>query len=354
MHDDPVRIGILGTGHVAREFLAAIQQSARVRVVAIASRHYPTAEAFARTFGVDRVYPNYEALVLSQEVEAVYVALPNSLHAEWAINAATSSKHVLCEKPLGTSLAEVRCMANAARRNRIVLLEAFPYYFQPQMLELLRRIKLGEIGMVHIVQASMGFTVDDRCNIRFSSALGGGALLDAGSYAVSIARRAIGRCPISVDAVSIWNESGIDLATTATLHYSLGTTAQIVCGLAMGAARRAIIIGSDGVIDTEYSNHTSSSRPACFRLKRGRSWEAEFEDIAALPGNGFLFEAEAFAALIRTGGLAEADRFIDISIENAATLDAIKESALMRRQSNVASSPNESPKDAVPLSQSPW
>ena len=136
-----LRIGILGCANIAKQFVRDVAPSPAVTVVAAASRQDATASDFARTFGIPRHYGNYEALLADTNIDAIYLPLPNSMHAKWAIQAARAGKHILCEKPLAMGLAEAHSMFDAARSYQVMLLEAFPYYFQPQtvaMLEILR------------------------------------------------------------------------------------------------------------------------------------------------------------------------------------------------------------------------
>ncbi|MEF7612476.1 Gfo/Idh/MocA family oxidoreductase [Aquincola sp. MAHUQ-54] len=189
----PIRIGILGCANIARQFTRDVAPSPAARIVAVASRNAETAAAFAAAQGIGRHHGSYEALLADPEVDVVYLPLPNSLHAEWAIKAAEAGKHVLCEKPLATGLAQARAMFDAAQRHGVLLLEAYPYYFQPQTGRMLSLLQGGEVGEVRSVHAGFGFTLGNpQANIRMQADLGGGALLDAGSYPLSLIRLVMG------------------------------------------------------------------------------------------------------------------------------------------------------------------
>ena len=323
----PLGLGILGTGYIGAQFAAGVADSPAVRVTAVASRTEASASAFARRFDLAQAHASYEALLEDPAVDAVYIGLPNSLHAEWTLRAAACGKHVLCEKPLATGRVEAAAMFAAARRGGVVLLEAFPYCFQPQTIESLRRIHAGELGSIRVVQASLGFSVTKPDSIRLNRDLAGGALLDAGCYPVSFARLVHGARPIDVDATSQWGPTGVDLTTVATLRYPGGGVAQIACSIVTSLYREAVVLGSDGVIETPYSNHTAPDRPALFREKRGIGWDAAFDEVASGSGNGFRFEVEAFARMVRGDAPGEAAAWEAISLDNAATLEAILESA---------------------------
>ncbi len=320
-----MRVGILGTARIAASFVAGAKLSSRVEVTAVASRGPTRAESFARTHSIERAL-SYEQLLASRDVDAVYIPLPNSLHAPWSIAAARAGKHVLCEKPLALSEAEAIEMFAAADAAGVVLLEGFPYLFQPEMLEIERLIAAGAIGEVRSVFAAFGFTLTNPNDIRREAALGGGALLDVGCYPVSFVRQIVGTRPTRVTAVAR-SEGEVDQTLAATLEFANGVIAQVSCSFATGLHRSAVIAGSAGVIETEYQNHTSRSTAPAFRLRRGSDWRSPVETVAVPREDGFRMELDAFAELIEGGGgnLLAARRAA--SIDNAWTLAAIADAA---------------------------
>jgi predicted dehydrogenase len=316
-----LRIGILGAAKIAGSFMVGAKASSRVAVVAIASRDRERAEAFARQHDIPRAY-GYADLLADREVDAIYNPLPNALHAEWSIAAARAGKHVLCEKPLAADLAEAEKMFAAADANRVVLLEAFPYHFQPQTLEIERLIASGAIGEVRTMFAAFGFLLADPGNVRLDAKLGGGALMDVGCYPVSFARQVFGARPVRVTATARWH-SGVDETLAATLEYAGGGIAQINCSFATAVHRRAIIAGTTGVIDTDYHNHTDRAPAPSFRLKRSADWQADFETVPVPSENGFRVEVDAFADLIEREDHAALRARRVASLDNAWTLAAI-------------------------------
>ena len=331
-----LRIGILGCANIARQFARDVSGCPDANVVAVASRSADTAEAFARAHGIGRSYGSYEALLLDPAVDVIYLPLPNSLHAEWAIKAAEAGKHVLCEKPLALGLAQAQMMFSAARQNGVMLLEAFPYYFQPQTGAMLELVRGGQIGRISSVQASFGFTLSKPIgNIRLSPALGGGALMDAGCYPLSLIRLVMGDAPQKVRADAVWADSGVDISLMATLFYADGRRAQLSCAMDTANHRRATIVGSDGTIETEYLNHTSDQSgghvygylPSQLRVRRGIANTNPFEDVITGTGSGFRFAAEAFARVIHARDFAAIERAAQVSLDNAATLEALAQSA---------------------------
>lgn len=332
-----LKLGVLGCAKIAHGFVRDVLPSDQVEVVAVASRDLSKAQAFADQYGLPQAWESYEALLADPNVEAIYLPLPNTMHALWAIAAARAGKHVLCEKPLTLTRASAQEMFDTACQHGVMLLESFPYYFQPQTGDMLALLASGAIGQVRSVQATFGFTLAPQAtgNIRFNPDLGGGALLDAGSYPLSLIRLVMGQAPVRVLAQSRWASSGVDMATTATLEYADGRHAQLMCAMDVANVRRATICGSDGTLETEYLNHTAGAvgrsphgyLPSQMRLRRGIANTLAFEDIRSPSGSGFRFAAEAFAKVIREQDHAAVARAAQASIDNAATLEALAKSA---------------------------
>lgn len=326
----PVRLGILGTAKIAHGFADGVAGSDSVRIDAVASRSSDSAAAFAAQHGIPRAHGSYEALLDDRQLDAVYIPLPNSLHAPWTERALRAGLHVLCEKPLTVTLAEAQPLFALARASGRVLLEAYPYRYQPQTLRLRQLIDEGAIGQVRLVQAYFGFSLpsgpDLSRNIRLDPALGGGALLDAGCYAVSLARLVAGQRPVSVLAQARWGDSGVDMALTGTVHYEGGVVAQVACAMDTAPHRQALVMGSAGVIETDYLNHTSAARPGHLRLRRGAGWESPVEAQSYEAGNGFRLEAEHFARQVMEPSFRDGTD-TQLSLDNMATLEALLRSA---------------------------
>ncbi len=317
----PLRIGILGSARIARNFAAGVSASSRVVVAAIASRDSARAQQFATDNGIALSFGSYQSMLDSDAIDVVYNPLPNSLHAEWSIRAMEAGKHVLCEKPLAASAHEARAMYDAARRHGVHLVEAYPYRSQPQTLILQQMIAAGEIGRVRTIHAAFGFTLTDRSNIRFDAALAGGALMDLGSYPLSFIRMLAGAAPTAMSALGTWDEAGVDTAAVVSLRFADGMLAQAACSFDTVVHRQALIAGDAGVIETTFANHTTDVPPV-LRIRRGSDRLAPWE-VLPVPGlNGFLAEAEAFADLIAGKpwtGISEAE-----SLDVAVMLDALR------------------------------
>ena len=331
----PLRFGVLGCANIAKQFVRDVAQTSSISIQAVASRDFAKSQDFAKTFGIASAHGSYESLLADQNLDAIYIPLPNSLHAEWAIRAMQAGKHVLCEKPLALNLAEVTRMFEVAQQHHVMLLESYPYWFQPQTRDLLSCLSPDNFGDIRSMQASFGFTVGNPgTNIRMNPNLGGGALLDAGSYPISLIRLVMQCAPERVMAHADWSESGVDISMGATLFYADGRTAQMSCAMNTSTHRRAMVVGSNGTLETEYLNHTSDTHshpwnylPSQMRVRRGTANSIPFEDIRSATGSGFRFAAEAFAEVVLNNDTGAIQRAAAASKDIAATLDAIQASA---------------------------
>ena len=215
------RFGILGTGPIVGKYAQACRLLPGLELVAIASRAGDRARATAAKLGIPRAFAGYESLLADPEVDAVIVALHNGLHCEWTCRALASGKHVLCEKPLACNAAEALQMFAAAHANQRWLLEGFMYRYHPQMPEIFRRVRVGEIGRVLHVNTRRMSQGREAGNMRYRQDAGGGALLDIGCYCVSFAQAVTGREPVCVNASAHFDPAtGVDLTLTGTLEFA--------------------------------------------------------------------------------------------------------------------------------------
>ncbi|MAG34858.1 MAG: oxidoreductase [Dehalococcoidia bacterium] len=254
----PLRWGILSTGKIARTLANAIHQSRTGELVAIGSRRQETAEAFGDEFAVPRRYSSYEALLADPGVDVIYNALPNHLHAEWTIRAAQAGKHILCEKPLATNLAQAMSLVEAARYHDVFLLEAFMYRCHPQTAKLVELIRAGAVGDVRLIQSSftgnMGLHLD---NIRLQNGTAGGSMMDLGCYTMSAARLVAGAAlgqevaePLDVKGCAwIGDQSRVDQVTTAAVHFPGDIVASLICGNQCAGERSVRVWGSEGHLE---------------------------------------------------------------------------------------------------------
>ena len=184
--------GVLGASGIAvGQVIPAIQQSRLGRVIALGSRDVEKAAAAAKQCGIERVHASYEAVLNDKGIDAVYIPLPNSLHAEWIVKAAEAGKHVLCEKPIAMTAQEAEIAISACKLHGVKLMEGFMYRFHPQTQRVQELLTSGVIGQVKEVRAHLSVDImssADPHNVRFQPALGGGSLYDMGCYAVNVSR----------------------------------------------------------------------------------------------------------------------------------------------------------------------
>jgi predicted dehydrogenase len=186
---DPVRWGILSvSGHYALRVHGPLSGLDEARIVAIASRGKDRAAEAAAQFGIPKSYGSYAELLADPEIEAIYIPLPNNLHAEWATAALKAGKHVLCEKPFAMDASQAKAMTAVAKEKALLLMEAFMYRFHPQWVRAREIVASGELGRLLAIQSWFTYNNADPTNIRNKTETGGGALYDIGCYAVSSAR----------------------------------------------------------------------------------------------------------------------------------------------------------------------
>lgn len=329
-----LRIGILGAARIAREFVAGVRPSTRVKVLSVASREPSRAEAFARGLGIERWHASYEALLADDGIDAVYLALPNGLHGTWAITAARAGKHVLCEKPLASHEIEGRAMFAVAAECGTVLMEGFPYQHQHQTRQLLRLVKDGAIGEVRAFQGAFGFLLADPRDVRLDPSLAGGALRDVGCYPLSLARLVFGGRPHAASAHAVWHPGGVDWTLAGTVEFE-GGLAQIACSLEVAATRQAVIAGSGGVLETDFRNHTDVGEPPKLRLRRRPGGAGAFELQPVERANGFLLEAEAFADLVESRDPEALEARKAATLDVLGAIDALLSSARSGMSANI-------------------
>jgi xylose dehydrogenase (NAD/NADP) len=250
MAAEKLKWGIISTANIGRAaVIPAIHTSRNGDVVAVASRDEERARAFADSLDIPRTYGAYEELLGTDDVDAVYIPLPNNLHREWTVKAAEAGKHILCEKPLALNAAECEEMEAAARENGVVLMEAFMYRFHPRTEQVLTLVQNGAIGRLATVQAAFTFRLSDRDNIRLQPELGGGALMDVGCYCVNVSRTVAGAEPIEVQASAYWGETGVDEQLVGTLRFSDSVFAQFDCALSLERRETYTVAGTDGHLE---------------------------------------------------------------------------------------------------------
>ena len=241
-----VRWGLLGTARINRRLIPAMRASARSTIVAIASRTPERAAAHAREWDIPAAVESYEALLQRDDVDAVYIPLPNSLHVEWTLNAIAAGKHVLCEKPIATSAADVDRIADAATRGGVVVEEGFMYRHEPLTATVADLVSDGAVGAVRTIVSGFTYAQARANDVRLVQSLGGGALWDVGCYPVSYACLLTGRDHVGAAGVARVTDSGVDEELTGVLRFPAGITASIYAGFRAAHRTWLEVIGSEG------------------------------------------------------------------------------------------------------------
>lgn len=224
-----MRIGALGAARITpAALLEPAAGTSGVEVAAVAARDPERAAVLAEAHGIGRVHDTYAALVGDGELDAVYIALPPSEHARWAVAALEAGRHVLVEKPFARNAAEARTMVDAAARSGLVLMEAFHWRYHPlaaRMLEL-----TGRLGRLHRGEGVFRTEIPEG-DIRHRLELGGGATMDLGCYPVHWLRTLTGEEPEVTGAVAEVGLPGVDLALSAELRFPTGATARVTSAM---------------------------------------------------------------------------------------------------------------------------
>jgi predicted dehydrogenase len=295
---DGIGWGILGTGHIAGVFAAALRAEG-LRIAAVGSRRENGARAFAERHGIPAAHGSYEALVADPSVEVVYVASPHPFHAEHAELALRAGKHVLVEKPFTMDAAEARRVVDLAAELGLVVLEGMWTRFLPHMVRLREILATGLLGEVRSVVATHTQRLPADPSHRLQDpALGGGALLDLGVYPVSFAWEVLGE-PETVQAHSSPTGTGVDRQTAIVLGYPDGRQALLHTALDTAGPNRAAVIGTDGWIEIDGPFYA----PAGFTVHDSSGGVVEVFDRRV--EHGYRFEALELERLVREGAASE-------------------------------------------------
>ncbi len=239
MSDRKLRWGLLSTARINRSVIPPLRMSPRNELVAVASRSKDKAEAYAKQWDIPRTFGSYEEMLADPGIDVIYNPLPNSLHAHWTIEAARAGKHVLCEKPLAISAAEVDAMVEAAKQAGVVVTEAFMYRHHPQTLKVKELVDGGAIGRLRMVRGSFSFNLSREGDVRLDPALGGGSIWDVGCYPISYARFIIGAEPIEVFGRQVLGQTGVDELFTGSLVFPTTCMPSSTAASARRSARRS-------------------------------------------------------------------------------------------------------------------
>jgi predicted dehydrogenase len=315
-----MRLGIVSTADINRKVIPGAHASEKVELVAVASRDLARAEAYARTWGIERAYGSYEDLLAAPDIDAVYISLPNTMHCEWSIKAMEAGKHVICEKPLSRSAREVEEAFDVSERTGRLFSEAFMYRHNPQTTKLVELVRGGAIGELRLVRSAFSYSLYDADNIRLRTDVDGGSLMDVGCYCVSGSRLLAGE-PESAFGRAWTGPSGTDWVFTGSLRFAGDVLAQFDCGTALPERDELEAIGSEGSLFLDDPWHCNVT---VIELRRGDS----VERIELEPEDSYRLELENLADAIAGDAPLLLGR--EDAVAQARAIEALSRSAAER------------------------
>lgn len=297
-----VRWGILSTADIGMaQVTPAIQMAGNCEVVAIASRDADRARAAADELAIPSSYGSYEALLAAEDVDAVYIPLPNDMHAEWTYHAAEAGKHILCEKPLAMTADQAQSMVDACADAGVRLQEAFMYRHHPTWVKAVKLVQSGAIGDLRAVQSWFSYYNDDPTNIRNMVEHGGGAVMDIGCYNINLSRLLFDGEPTRVESIVHRDPvMGIDILTSGVLEFPGGRQSSFTCTIRSETYQRVHIFGTGGRIEIEIPfNIPKRSETRIFVTANADGPEDPPTETLVFPAaNQYTIQAELFAQAI--------------------------------------------------------
>ncbi|TRX71216.1 Gfo/Idh/MocA family protein [Carboxylicivirga sp. M1479] len=315
-----IKLGGLGaSNHFIKRIVLPATALESVDIVAIASRSAAKAEQVSKQFNIPKYYQSYEALLNDEELDAVYIPLPNHLHAEWIKKAALKGKHILCEKPMCMTSQELIEVKEVCDKNNVILMEAYMYKYHPQWIKVRDIIRTNNIGNIKYINTLFSYNNPSPSNIRNIKEYGGGGLRDIGCYAISVPRFLLDREPVRViSTMNYHKEFGTDDLTSAILDFE-SAQATFTVSTSTAAFQRVEIIATAGRITIHLPFNTYTDVPAKITVDTAIS----SRDILIDPVDQYGLMIDAFAAMVNKG--EESD---DDDLHNQKVLDAIERSSL--------------------------
>ena len=303
MAERTLRWGVLGAARIAVvKVVPAMQRGRYSRVVALASRDRAKGEHAARELGIPRVHGSYEELLADPDVDAVYNPLPNHLHLPWTVRALEAGKHVLCEKPLGLTPAEVEELLRARDRTGLRVQEAFMVRTHPQWLGVRDLVRSGRIGALRAVSTVFTYFNDDPANVRNVAEYGGGGLYDIGCYPITIARFLFGAEPLRVaGCLELDPRFGTDRLASGVMEFAGGQSV-FTCSTQAVPYQRVQVVGTRGRIEVEIPVNAPPDRPTRLFVDDGRDLTgAGIETVTFEPCDQYTVQGDLFSQAILEG-----------------------------------------------------
>ncbi|MEJ9230586.1 Gfo/Idh/MocA family oxidoreductase [Peribacillus butanolivorans] len=311
-----IRWGIISAANIAYdEFLPALRRSDRAALVAVASKSLEK----AKRFNSPHIYGKYEQLVEDSSIDAIYIPLPNSLHAKWAVRAMQKGKHVLLEKPAALTEADMHEVKTAAQENNVVFMEAFMYQFHCQHKRVRELLESGIIGDYLHVKAHFSWMLEDSGDIRLKPELGGGAMRDVGCYGLHAVTQIVGFKPVQISmSGKMDQDNGVDITSTCVLIDDQKRTAEVTASLELSFINRYEIFGPRGsiTVDCAFRPDVSDDKHGKITVKDDIGNVILFEKFK---DDQYLNQIEHFHDCIQEGG--NPDYNVDHSLKMSRYLE---------------------------------
>ena len=323
---DKIRWGVLSTSSFAeRKFIPGLRKSPMIDVAAVASRDLGRSQAFADRCGIAQAYGSYEALLADPTIDVIYNALPNSMHVQWTKRAAEAGKHVLCEKPMGLTAAELDPLLPLA--DQVHIAEGVMVRFHPQWTETRDIVRSGQLGIVSHMHVAFSYNNTDPGDIRNNAATGGGALYDIGCYAIVAARWFMDAEPLRVVAlVGTDPEFGTDRLTSAIIDFGDGRMCTFQVSTQAVYHQRAHVYGTLGRLEITIPFNQPQDDQTIYLLHEGQSVDGLDARQFIVPANDqYTSQGEAFSLRVRNEVPTRAP-LLD-AIANMRVIDAVFRSA---------------------------
>jgi len=316
-----IRIGVLGCADIAlSRVIPNLRRSRKVSIAAIASRSSQKAREWADKLGIEESYGSYDLMLSDAGIDAVYVPLPNSLHAQWSIKSLEMGKHVLCEKPLALTAEEAKRMIRTANTRGLVLMEGFMYRFHPRNRAVFEMVNGGEIGRLRSIESSFSYVLEDLDSYLLNSELGGGSLYDVGCYCVNVSRILTGSEPAEVSGIADFTEGGVDLSFSGIIRFEGGVMSTFHVSMTEQDRFDYRVVGDRGLIEVPRA-FVSFGKKTHITVRKGE----EEQTITFAPEDEYVNEFDHFADVV-----SGRDRLLypmEDALGNAAALESLLQSA---------------------------
>jgi predicted dehydrogenase len=310
---------LVGTGGITNSFLSGLRAVSGAKIAAVVSRSEETARRFAQQYGIEKAYGDYDAMLGDASIDVIYLGTPHTTHKDYALRAFAAKKAVLCEKPVSINAGELEAMIKAARENKVFFMEALWTRFVPPLCKVREWLNAGLIGEAKMVDANFGFLSAWNPHSRLlNRALGGGALLDAGVYPLSLASMVYAaQKPADISSLLYLGETGVDEMVSATLSYGGGRFAVVKAALRTQLVNDAYIYGTDGYIHIPDFVFCHSAD-----LVKGGRYRYHYEPEYL--SNGYNYEAHEVLSCLRAGKTESELMPLEESLVIMQTMDTIR------------------------------